>query len=157
MAPVHVTISLCISYIPILWFIGWYCSIKFNQILSETNIDLDRSCLGLLTGSCEIRACLLQIVMLIFKYPLLNFISNFTLAFISFRGCLYSQNEPVPLGAMLTNGAVRDILPPVARALALHKFKMASHFKTRSNTSCYIYIVFDYTNSNVLITKRTNS
>ena len=66
----------------------------------------------------------------------------FTLAFISFRGCLYlcilflllqpkaAQNEPVPLGAMLTKGAVRDNLPPVARALALHEFKMASHVKT---------------------------
>ncbi|KAK2164060.1 hypothetical protein LSH36_69g02015 [Paralvinella palmiformis] len=42
-----------------------------------------------------------------------------------------AQNEPVPLGAMLTKGAVRDNLPPVARALALHKFKMASHVKTR--------------------------
>ncbi|KAK2140838.1 hypothetical protein LSH36_1234g00033 [Paralvinella palmiformis] len=48
-----------------------------------------------------------------------------------------AQNEPVPLGAMLTKGAVRDNLPPVARALALHEFKMASHVKTRSNTSCY--------------------
>ncbi|KAK2163290.1 hypothetical protein LSH36_82g03052 [Paralvinella palmiformis] len=47
------------------------------------------------------------------------------------------QNEPVPLGAMLTKGAVPDNLPPVARALALHEFKMASHVKTRSNTSCY--------------------
>ena len=73
----------------------------------------------------------------------------FTLAFIFFRECLYlcilflllqlkaAQNEPVPLGAMLTKGAVRDILPPVARALALHKFKMAPHVKMRSNTSCY--------------------
>ncbi|KAK2150685.1 hypothetical protein LSH36_395g01038 [Paralvinella palmiformis] len=32
---------------------------------------------------------------------------------------------------MLTKGAVRDNLPPVARALALHEFKMASHVKTR--------------------------
>ena len=73
----------------------------------------------------------------------------FTPAFISFRGCLYlcilflllqpkaAQNEPVPLGAMLTKGAVRDNLPPVARALVLHEFEMASHVKTRSNTSCY--------------------
>ncbi|KAK2143487.1 hypothetical protein LSH36_838g01017 [Paralvinella palmiformis] len=29
-----------------------------------------------------------------------------------------AQNEPVPLGAMLRKGAVRDNLPPVARALA---------------------------------------
>ena len=63
MALVHVTVSLCISYISILWLIGWYCSIKFNKILSETNIDLGRS-------STEVGACLLQIVMLIFKYPL---------------------------------------------------------------------------------------
>ena len=48
-----------------------------------------------------------------------------------------AQNEPVPLGAMLTKGTVRDDLPPVSRALALHEFKMASHVKTRSNTSCY--------------------
>ncbi|KAK2149492.1 hypothetical protein LSH36_449g01019 [Paralvinella palmiformis] len=41
-----------------------------------------------------------------------------------------AQNEPVPLGAMLTKGAGRDNLPPVARALALHEFKMASHVKT---------------------------
>jgi len=53
-----------------------------------------------------------------------------TLAFISFRGCLYlcipilllqpkaTPNEPVPLGTMLTKAAVRDNLPPVARALA---------------------------------------
>ena len=43
-----------------------------------------------------------------------------------------AQNEPVPLGAMLTKGAARDNLPPVARALALHEFKMAPHVKTRS-------------------------
>jgi len=66
----------------------------------------------------------------------------FTLAFISFRGCLYlcilflllqqktAENEPVPLGAMLTKGAFCDTLPPVARALMLHEFKMASHVKT---------------------------
>jgi len=64
-APVHVTVSLCISYIPILCLIGWYCSIKFNQILSETKINLDRSCLGLLLGSCQVGACLLQIVIFI--------------------------------------------------------------------------------------------
>ena len=73
----------------------------------------------------------------------------FTLALISFRECLYlcilflllqpkvAYNEPVPLGAMLTKAAVRDNLPPVARAMALHEFKMAPHVKTRSNTSCY--------------------
>ena len=56
----------------------------------------------------------------------------FTLAFISFRGCLYlcilflllqpkaAQNEPVSLGAMLTKGAVGDNLAPVARALVLY-------------------------------------
>ena len=66
----------------------------------------------------------------------------FTLPFISFRRCLYlcilflllqpkaAQNEPVPLSTMLTNGAVGDNLPPVASALALHEFKMASHVKT---------------------------
>ncbi|KAK2144118.1 hypothetical protein LSH36_784g01041 [Paralvinella palmiformis] len=42
------------------------------------------------------------------------------------------QNEPVSLGVTLTKGAVRDNLPPVARALALHEFKMASHVKTRT-------------------------
>ena len=53
-----------------------------------------------------------------------------TLAFIYFRECLYlcilflllqpksAQNEPVPLGVMLTKGAVHENLPPVARALA---------------------------------------
>ena len=66
MALVHVTVSLGISYIPILWLKGWYCSIKFNKILSQTNIDLDRSCLGLLLGSCQVGACLLQIVMITF-------------------------------------------------------------------------------------------
>ena len=80
-----------------------------------------------------------------FKYPLFKKARTyqiFTLAFIYFRVCLYlcilflllqpkaAQNEPVPLGAMLTKGAVRDNLPPVARALALHEFKMASHVKT---------------------------
>ena len=65
MAPVHVTLSVCISYIPLLWLIGWYCSIKFNKILSETNVDLDRPCLGLLLGSCQVGACLLQIAMLV--------------------------------------------------------------------------------------------
>ena len=44
-----------------------------------------------------------------------------------------AQNEPVPLGAMLTKGAVRDNLPPIARALALHELKMAPHVKTRLN------------------------
>jgi len=48
-----------------------------------------------------------------------------------------AQNEPVPLSAMIAKGAVRDNLPPVARALALREFKMAPHVKTRSNTSCY--------------------
>ncbi|KAK2170113.1 hypothetical protein LSH36_4g06017 [Paralvinella palmiformis] len=43
-----------------------------------------------------------------------------------------AQNEPVPLGAILTKGAVRDNLPPVARALVLHEFKMASHVKMRT-------------------------
>ena len=73
----------------------------------------------------------------------------FTLAFIYFLECLYlcilfpllqpklAQNEPVPLSAMLTKGALRDNQPPVARALALHEFKMSPHVKTRSNTSCY--------------------
>jgi len=68
-----------------------------------------------------------------------------TLAFIYFWECLYlcilflllqpkaAQNKPAPL----TKGAVRDNLPPVARALALHEFKMAPHVKTRSNTSYY--------------------
>ncbi|KAK2160056.1 hypothetical protein LSH36_141g07030 [Paralvinella palmiformis] len=44
-----------------------------------------------------------------------------------------AQNEPAPLGAILTKGAVRDNLPPVARALALHEFKMASHVKMRND------------------------
>ena len=88
-----------------------------------------------------------KLLCLLFIYPLLRLfkksqiISNFTLAFISFRGYLYLyilflllqpkavQNEPVPLGAMLTKGAVRDNLPPVARALALHEFKMAFMLK----------------------------
>ncbi|KAK2139572.1 hypothetical protein LSH36_1715g00004 [Paralvinella palmiformis] len=48
-----------------------------------------------------------------------------------------AQNEPVPLGTTLTKGAIRDNLPPVARALVLHEFKMESHIKARSNTSCY--------------------
>ena len=69
MAPVGVTVSLYISYIFNLWLLGWYCSIKFNKFLSETNIGLDRSCLGLLLGSCQEVGCLLQIGMLI-KYPL---------------------------------------------------------------------------------------
>ncbi|KAK2145239.1 hypothetical protein LSH36_693g02090 [Paralvinella palmiformis] len=44
-------------------------------------------------------------------------------------------NEPVPLGVMLTKGAVNDNLPSAARALALHEFKMASHVKTRRHRS----------------------
>ena len=128
--------------------------IFFNKILSETNIDLGRFCLGLLLVSCQVGACLLQIIMLI-VFNILIYLKKarsyqiLTLASISFRGCLYlcivflllhpkaTQNEPVPSGAMLTKGAVRDNLPPVARALALHEFKMASHVKMRSNTSCY--------------------
>ena len=35
--------------------------------------------------------------------------------------------------AMLTKGAVRDNLPPVARI----ELKMATHVKMGSNTSCY--------------------
>ena len=61
-----------------------------------------------------------------FKYPLFFLNRSYqicTLAFIFFRECLYlcilflllqpetAQNEPVPLGAMLTRGAVRDNLP----------------------------------------------
>ena len=117
---------------------------KFNQILSETNIDLDRTCLGLLLVSCQVRACLLvKLLWLFFKYPLFKksqIISNFYTSF---------QNEPVPLGAMLTKGAVRDNLPPVARALALHEFKMTSHVKTRSNRSCYKYSLLLWRTSNL--------
>ena len=65
----------------------------------------------------------------------------FTLAFIYLRECLYlcilflllqpkaAPNKRAPLSAMLTKGAVRDNLPPVARALALHEFKMAPMLK----------------------------
>ena len=34
-------------------------------MFSETNIDLDRSCLDLLLVSCQVGACLLQIAMLL--------------------------------------------------------------------------------------------
>ena len=40
-----------------------------------------------------------------------------------------AQNEPAPLGAMLTKRTVCDNIPPVARALALHEFKMAPMLK----------------------------
>ena len=153
MAPVHVTVSLCISYILILWLIGWYCSIKFNKNLSETNIGLDRSCLGLLLGSCQVGGvstsdCYALKKNILYLKKARSYLI-FTLAFISFREYLYlcilflllqskaAQNEPVPLGAMLTKGAVRDNLPPVARVAALLEFIMAPHVETRTNASCY--------------------
>ena len=93
--------------------------------MSETNIDLDRSCLGLRFWVMSSRgvspsncyAYFLNILYL--KTP--RSYKLFTIAFISFRGFLYlcirflllqlkaAQNEPVSLGAMLRKGAVHEI------------------------------------------------